>query len=722
MIVRKTATRWLLVAAGILAAALAYRYDHLSQWLNLETLKQSRAALQAWHTNTPVGSTLIFFLTYVAATALSVPGAVVLTLAAGAIFGFGIGLLVVSFASSIGALLAFLVARYLLRDAVQHRFGKSLARINQGMRDDGTLYLLTLRLVPLFPFWLVNLLMGLTPMTAVRYYLFSQLGMLPGTAVYVVAGTQLASVESTSQILSPGLLGSLILLGIFPLLAKVIVNTARHRKLYARWQRPRRFDRNLIVIGAGAGGLVSAYIGATVRAKVTLIEEHRMGGDCLNTGCVPSKALIRSARAAKDLKRAGEFGIDHANGQVNFAAMMARVRRVIHDIEPNDSVERYRSMGVDVVKGRATLISPWEVKITLPDGAEQNLTARHIILATGAAPIVPDLPGLKDAGVLTSENLWQLTALPKRLVVLGGGPAGCELAQSFARLGSQVSLVELGPALLPREEAEAGTLVEQALRDDGVTVLTRHKALRVEHDESGKRLIVQHEEHEHSLAFDTILCATGRAARVSGFGLEALGIQLSEHRTIATNVLQQTSLPNIYAVGDAAGTLQLTNAAAHQAWYAAVNALFGRFKTFRNENAVIPWTTFTDPQVARVGLSEADARARGVPFEATRYSINTLDRAIADGAAHGFVKVLTRPGSDQILGATVVSEHAGEVLAEFVLAMRHGLGLNAILGTVHSYPTWAEANKYTAGEWKKAHAPRWLIPWLERLHRWERKR
>lgn len=722
MATRKAVAAWAGAAALALALFLAYRHFNLGQWLNLKTLQQSHDALLAWHATAPAASTLIFFSIYVVATALSVPGAVILTLAAGAIFGFGTGLVVVSFASSVGALLAFLAARYLLRDTVQSRFGTSLARINEGIREDGTLYLLTLRLVPLFPFWLVNLLMGLTPMTATRYYGVSQLGMLPATVVYVNAGTQLASIQSTAQILSAELLGSLILLGIFPLLAKAVVNSLRRRKLYAGWQRPKTFDRNLIVIGAGAGGLVSAYIGATVKAKVTLIEEHQMGGDCLNTGCVPSKALIRSARLAKELRRAKEFGIDNASGQVNFSAIMARVQQVIHDIEPHDSAQRYQGMGVDVVKGRATLVSPWEVQITLPDGSQQQLTSKKIILATGAAPIVPNLPGLKEAGVLTSETVWQLSTLPRRLVVLGGGPIGCELAQSFARLGSQVSLVETGPVLLAREDTDASALVAQALCNDGVTVLTGHEALRVAHDEHGKRLIVRRNGQEHELAFDEILCAVGRAARVSGFGLEALGITLTERKTIATNALQQTSLPTIYAVGDAAGPLQLTHAAAHQAWFAAVNALFDRFKTFRNQHAVIPWTTFTDPEVARVGLSETEANKQGISVEVTRYGIDDLDRAITDGAARGFVKVLTRPGSDKILGVTIVGEHAGELLAEFVLAMKHGLGLNKILGTVHTYPTWAEANKYAAGEWRKAHAPQWLMPWLERYHTWERRR
>ena len=710
------------VGAVLLAVVIAWTWRHhdLGALLTLDNLKASRDALQAQVQARPLGTAALYFGVYVAAAALSIPGALILTLAAGAMFGLGWGLLLVSFASSLGALLAFLAARYLLRDAVQSRFGASLAPINEGVRKDGTLYLLTLRLVPVFPFWLINLLMGLTPMGAARFYLVSQVGMLAGTVVYVNAGTQLAAIQSPGDVLSPGLLGSFVLLGLFPLLAKAGVGWLQQRKVYARWARPRSFDRNLVVIGAGAGGLVSSYIAAAVKAKVTLIEGHKMGGDCLNFGCVPSKALIRSAKMARQLTKAHELGIADAAGRVDFAAVMRRVHEVIAAIEPHDSVERYTGLGVEVLQGHARITSPWSVDVTLADGTKQTLTTRGIVIATGASPFVPPIPGLKEAGFLTSDTVWGLTRLPKRLVVLGGGPIGSELAQSFARLGSEVTQVEMAPRIMLREDPEVSELVAASLRADGVRLLTGHQAVRVEVVGGEKRLIARHGQAEVVIAFDELLCAVGRSPRVSGFGLEELGIPLTTRKTIETNAWLQTLYPNIYAVGDVAGPYQLTHTAAHQAWYAAVNSLFGRFRRFKADYRVIPWATFTDPEVARVGLSETEATDQGIAFEVTRYGIDDLDRAIADGTAHGFVKVLTVPGKDRILGVTIVGEHAGDLLAEYVLAMKHGLGLNKILGTIHIYPTLAEANKYAAGEWKRAHAPKKLLEWVGRYHAWER--
>jgi pyruvate/2-oxoglutarate dehydrogenase complex dihydrolipoamide dehydrogenase (E3) component len=554
-----------------------------------------------------------------------------------------------------------------------------------------------------FPFWLINLLMGLTPMGAGRFYLVSQLGMLAGTAVYVNAGTQLAAIQSPGDILSPGLLGSFVLLGLFPLLAKAGVAWLARRKVYAKWTKPRAFDRNLVVIGAGAGGLVSAYIAAAVKAKVTLIEGHKMGGDCLNFGCVPSKALIRSAKMARQLKKAQELGVADAAGRVDFAAVMKRVHGVIADIEPHDSVERYTGLGVEVLQGHARITSPWTVEVTLADGRQQTLTTKNIVIAAGASPFVPPIPGLKEAGFLTSDTVWGLTGLPRRLVVLGGGPIGSELAQSFARLGSAVTQVEMAPRIMGREDPEVSELVTASEVVDGE-----------------KRLIAKRGDADVVIPFDELLCAVGRSPRVTGYGLEELGIPLTPRKTIETNAYLQTLYPNIYAVGDVAGPFQFTHTAAHQAWYAAVNALFGRFRRFKADYSVIPWATFTDPEVARVGLSETEAKEQGVPFEVTKYGIDDLDRAIADGTAHGFVKVLTVPGKDRILGVTIVGEHAGDLLAEYVLAMKHGLGLNKILGTIHTYPTLAEANKYVAGEWKRAHAPQKLLQWVGRYHAWER--
>ena len=712
--------RWLVVLLALLGLWLAYWYWDLGQWLTLEQLKASRDALISLYADQPVKTALTFFGVYVLAAALSFPGASILTLAAGAIFGWAMGLLLVSFASSLGALLAFWASRYLLRDVIEKRFGKLLQPINEGLAKDGTFYLLTLRLVPLFPFWLINLLMGLTTLGARRFYIVSQIGMLVGTAVYVNAGTQLAAIDTAADVLSPGLIASLVLLGVFPLMAKVMVGALQRRKLYARWPRPARFDRNLVVIGAGAGGLVSAYIAAAVRAKVTLIEGHKMGGDCLNYGCVPSKALIRSAKAMKQLRNAHRLGIREVLGEVDFAGVMRRVHEVIGAIEPHDSVERYTSLGVEVLKGHARITSPWTVEIRQADGSVRTLTTRSIVIAAGASPFVPPIPGLKEAEFLTSDTIWGLTELPKRLVVLGGGPIGCELAQSFACLGSAVTQVEMAPRLMLREDPEVSDLVAASLRVDGVNVLTSHQAIRVEVYEGEKRLIVRHGDEELPIAFDQLLCAVGRRPRVTGYGLEELGIPLTPQKTIRTNAFLQTLYPNIYAVGDVAGPFQFTHTAAHQAWYASVNALFGRFKRFKADYSVIPWATFTDPEVARVGLSETEAREQGVAYEVTRYDMDDLDRAIADGTAHGFVKVLTVPGKDKILGVTIVGEHAGDLLAEYVLAMKYGLGLNKILGTIHTYPTLSEANKYAAGQWKRAHAPHRLLGWLARFHAWER--
>jgi pyruvate/2-oxoglutarate dehydrogenase complex dihydrolipoamide dehydrogenase (E3) component/membrane protein DedA with SNARE-associated domain len=643
-----------------------------------------------------------------------------MTLAAGAIFGLPAGTLIASFASSIGALLAFLSARHVLGDWVRARLGTRLADIDRGMARDGAFYLFTLRLVPLVPFFAVNLLMGLTRMKSWTFYWVSQLGMLLGTAVYVNAGTQLAAIQSPRDIVSPGLLGSFVLLGIFPLIARKIAAVLQARKVYARWaaDRPRRYDRNLVVIGAGASGLVASYIAAAVKAKVTLVEAHKMGGDCLNYGCVPSKALIKTATLLRQMRHSANYGIAQAQATVDFAQVMERVARVIKTVEPHDSVERYTALGVDVVAGHARIVNPWTVQIACADGSTQTLTTRGIVIATGAAPFVPPLPGLAEVGCLTSDTLWGLRELPRRLVVLGGGPIGCELAQCFARLGSLVTQVEMAQRLLVREDEDVAALARSALQEDGVLVLTGHKALRCEREGELKFLVVEAADGTRRIEFDQLLCAVGRVARLTGFGLEELGIPVG--RTVETNEYLETIYPNILAAGDVAGPYQFTHTAAHQAWYAAVNALFGSFRKFKADYRVIPWATFIDPEVARVGLNEQEAKEKGIPYEVTRYGLDDLDRAIADSAAHGFVKVLTVPGKDRILGVTIVGAHAGDLLAEYVLAMKHGLGLNKMLGTIHTYPTMAEANKYVAGEWKRNHQPVRLLEWVARYHAWRR--
>ena len=721
----------ILVLAAVLAAIAAFFVLDLGRFFSLDYLKTSQSQLAALYAEHPWSARGAYFVLYVAVASLSLPGAAILTLAGGGIFGLGWGLLLVSFASSIGATVSFLVARFVLRDSVQAKFGARLADINKGIARDGALYLFSLRLIPVVPFFVINLLMGLTTLRTRTFYAVSQLGMLAGTAVYVNAGTQLAAIASLKDIASPRLLGAFVLLGIFPLIAKAAMNFIQKRKVYARWNavRPKQFDRNLIVIGGGAGGLVSAYIAAVVKAKVTLVEAHKMGGDCLNYGCVPSKALIKSAKLAHQMQHAERYGLNSTSrteelgySLFSFKKVMQRIQQVIADIEPHDSVERYTSLGVEVLQGYAKIINPWTVEIALNGGGKQVLTTRSIVIAAGARPFIPPLPGLDDVGYVTSDTLWdtfaQLDEVPKRLVVLGGGPIGCELAQAFARLGSQVTQLEMAPRIMAREDVEVSALATKALEVDGVQVLTGHKALRCEQQGDDKVLVVEHAGVEKHIPFDQLLCAVGRSARLTGYGLEELGIPTA--KTVQTNDYLQTIYPNIYAAGDVAGPFQFTHTAAHQAWYAAVNALFGDFKMFKADYSVIPWATFIDPEVARVGLNEQDAKEQNMAVEVTKYAIDDLDRAICDSETQGFVKVLTVPGKDTILGVTIVGTHAADLLAEYVLAMKHGLGLNKILGTIHTYPTLSEANKYAAGEWKRAHQPTALLEWVRKFHDWRR--
>ncbi|MGL6262589.1 FAD-dependent oxidoreductase [Aeromonas jandaei] len=706
-----------LVMGCLIGAFFAFDLGH---YLSLPQLQARQVELATLVDRHFVSTALLFVAVYVVSSALSLPGASLLTLAGSAVFGVVWGLLLVSFASSIGATLAFLSARFLLRDWVERRFGDKLASLQAGMKKEGALYLLSLRLIPIFPFFLVNLLMGLTPIRVSTYYWVSQLGMLPGTFVYVLAGSELANLTSTGNILSPGLMVALTLLGLMPMLLKDLQRRLALHRLHAPYRKPTRYDYNLLVIGAGAGGLVTSYIAAAVKAKVALIEKHKMGGDCLNSGCVPSKALIRSARFAAEQRRASELGFGPSQTCADFAAVMERVARVIKEVEPHDSIERYQGLGVECIEGEARLVSPWEVEVN-----GQRLASRHIVIATGARPLVPRLPGLEQVPYLTSDTLWQLRTAPRQLLVLGGGPIGCELAQSFALLGVPVTLVELSDQLLPREEREVAELLAEQLARDGVRVLTGWRAERADYLPAAEgdlpiRLQLRRGDETQIIEGDQLLLALGRVANVSGFGLEALGVELTPRGTVAVDGFLATNYPSILAVGDVAGPYQLTHAAAHQGWYAAINALFSPFKRFRADYRVMPAAIYTTPEIARVGLNQKEARAQGIPFELTRFALAELDRAIADGERQGFIEVLTVPGKDQILGATIVGTHAGERIAEFVLAMRHRLGLGKILATIHAYPTLMEGNKYLAGEWRRARQPATLLALLTRYHRWRR--
>lgn len=698
-----------LVGALIFFAASTTLAFVLRSHLDLAAIVSQVDSARSWIAAHPNLSVVAFALTYVAVTGLSLPGATAMTLIGGSLFGLWLGTLIVSFASIIGATVAMLVARYLLRESVERRFPEIAARIDHGVAVEGARYLFALRLVPVFPFFLVNMAMGLTRMPVITFAWVSQLGALPATLVYVNAGQQLASIEQPGDILSTRIILAFVALAAVPFVAKGAMSMWSDRAALRRWRRPRQFDYNLVVIGAGSAGLVSAYIAATARARVALIEQGEMGGDCLNTGCVPSKALIRSAKLAKEGRHPEKLGLS-GQLQPNFAAIMARIHRVVARVAPHDSADRYRGLGIDVIKGRATVIDPWTVEV---DG--RRLTSRRLVIATGAEPAVPPIPGLAEAEPLTSETLWGLTEQPARFLIVGGGAIGCELAQSFARLGSLTTLVEAMPRLLVREDEEIGEAMRHLLEVDGVSVITNVGVEAFRLTDQGR---VAQLADGREVGFDHVIVAVGRTPRTKGFGLEELGL-LDDGRLVVDDRLR-TRLPSIYAAGDVIGQLQFTHAAGHYAWFAVMNALFGAFKSWRVQTNVFPMAIYTDPEIARVGLSETEARDRGIAYEVTRYDLAELDRAIADGANEGFIKVLTPPGKDRILGVTIVGARAGDMLGEFTLAMRHRLGLDAILRTIHPYPGWMEAAKATAGEWRRSHAPAWALSLSGRCLQWLR--
>ncbi len=704
----------IVLLAGLLFWAF-FAFD-LNTYLSLSELKARLDSFNAFYESHQWLTMMIYLGIYILVVALSLPGAVIMTLAGGALFGLFTGTILVSFGSTIGATLAFIFSRYIFRDMVTRKFGSRLEAINRGIEKEGSLYLFTLRLVPIFPFFIINLVMGLTSMSTFSFYWVSQLGMLPGTIVYINAGTALASIDSLNNILSFKLLFSFALLGIFPILAKKVTGQIKKRKVYSGFKVPNKFEYNLVVIGAGSAGLVASYIAAAVKAKVALIEAHKMGGDCLNTGCVPSKAILKSAKVAALIRNASKYGISASSPDVSFEDVMTRVKSIIKQVEPHDSVERYTGLGVDCISGYGKILSPFEVQVN-----DRVLTTRSIIVATGASPLIPDLEGLDQVKYHTSDTIWDIEKLPERMVVLGGGPIGCELAQAFSRLGSKVTIVQRGPQILKREDPEAAKLVLQQFEADGIRVLTGHAAKMIDTRDGDSALICTHDGQEVRIDFTDILIALGRTPNIKGFGLEDLGVELKSGSVIETNEFAQTNFPNIFCSGDVKGTYQFTHTAAHESWYACVNALFGSFKTFRVDYSTIPWATYTEPEVARVGLNETQAKEMDIDHEVTWFDIAELDRAIADSENRGFVKVITPKGKDRILGVTIVGNHAGDIIAEYVLAMKHQLGLNKILGTIHIYPTMAEANKYAAGMWKKNHAPENLLKYVEKFHAWRRR-
>ncbi|MBT6530712.1 MAG: FAD-dependent oxidoreductase [Betaproteobacteria bacterium] len=693
--------------------------DILAQ-LNLQSLKDNYASLKIYFNDRPFQSSLVYVAIYILVTALSLPGAVILTLAGGAIFGLWWGTILVSFSSTLGATSAFLLTRFFFRNYIRSRFGDKLTTINEGIKKDGAFYLFTLRLIPVFPFFVINVLMALTALKTWTFYWVSQLGMLLGTVIYVNAGTQLATLNSTGDILSIDLIISLCVVGLLPITAKLFIGIIRRKRIYAKWTRPKQFDYNLIVIGGGAAGLVSSYIGASVNARVALIEKHKMGGDCLNTGCVPSKALIKTAQFLEQARQSKKLGLDKAEVHYEYSDVIKRVQKIIKKIEPHDSRERYTELGVECMQGTATITSPWTVTVDGTNG-QQEISARSIIVAAGASPVVPHLPNIDQIQYVTSDTIWDMKDLPKKLIVIGGGAIGCELAQAFKRLGSEVILIESENRILIKEDSEVTEIIENQLTDEGVTVLTRHRAKGFISEKGTQILVCDSPNGEVRLTFDVILFAIGRRANINGYGLETIDAISDEDIILPTNDFLETRYPNIYACGDVTGRMQFTHAAAHQAWHAVVNSLFGTFKKFPIDFSAVPWATFTHPEIARVGVNEEEAKMTNLPYEITTYGIDDLDRAITDSEDRGFIRVLTQPGSDKIIGVTIVCEGASEIISEFVLAMKYKLGLNKILATTHIYPTFSEANKYVAGEWKRKNKPERLLRILKIFHQIRRR-
>ena len=700
----------LAIACLILVTGFVFFRFELYQYVTLEELKSHQVTLSEFYKNNPVVSMTAYMAIYIVVTAISFPGAAVMTLAGGAIFGLIPGIIAASFASTIGGTLAFLATRFLFRDYVQHRFANKLKIINKEIEKDGALYLLSLRLLPVLPYFLLNLLMALTPIKTGIFYIITQAGMLPTTIVYIVAGTQLATIETADDIVSFNVLASFGLLAVFPWITKGFITILRRRKITRKFRKPERFEYNLVIIGGGAAGLAASHVGAAYGAKVALIEKEKMGGNCLNTLCVPSKSLIKSAKVAHYAKNAAKFGFKETDIDFDFAGVMERVHSIIRQLAPNNSAEHCTELGVDCYHGRAMVSSPWEVKVDT-----KVLTTKALVIATGSTPIIPDIPGSDRIRILTSDTIWHHKRLPEKLVILGGGPTGCELAQVFGRIGSRMTLVERGERILPDEDTDISELVRVRLETEGIRILTECRTDSIIIEDGKKYLTCTRKQERIHIEFTEILAAIGRRAQAFGFGLEDIGVTFHEDGTVETDQYLGTRVFNVFGAGNVTNPCQSKQVSTYQAAVAATNAMFVGFKRTMADYRVIPWTIFTDPEVARVGLNEKEARKKGIEYEITIFDMADLDRAHTESETSGVIKILTHPGKDMIIGVTIVSTHAGEMIAEFVLAMKHGLGLKKIFKTVHAYPTFAEAAGLAAGKWKKAHTPPGIFRFLSRI-------
>ncbi len=490
------------------------------------------------------------------------------------------------------------------------------------------------------------------------------------------------------------------------------------------WVNPQPDGKyNVVVIGAGTAGLVTAVIAASLGAKVALIERHLMGGDCLNVGCVPSKGIIRAARAWADVKRAQEFGLHIPPGvKYDFGEAMARMRKLRARISHTDSAHRYKSLGVDVYIGNARFAGPDTVTIEGPAG-NRTLQFVKAALCTGARATAPPVPGLQEAGYLTNETVFSLTELPSRVGVIGAGPIGCELAQSFARFGSQVFLIEAMHGIMPNEDRDAAEIVQQAMFRDGVKLLCCGKELKVQKTTEGKRLMVDSHGKGYDLVVDEILVGAGRTPNIEGLGLEQVGVEFDKNG-VKVNERLQTSNPRIFAAGDICSRYKFTHAADAMAQIVIQNALFPHplgFGYASVESLTMPWATFTEPEIAHVGMYEADAKQKGLDVETYTFKLDEVDRAILDGEDEGFARVHIQKGTDKVLGATIVAAHAGDMISEFSVLMKSGAGAKTLASTIHPYPTQAEVNKKVINLWRKAHFTPKTKNLLTKLFAWMRR-
>jgi len=700
----------------VILIALYVIYD-VGSYLTVANLKAHQIEFIRFYNKNLLYTLSVYFGLYIIVTALSLPGVAIMTLAGGAIFGVWMGTLLVSVASALGATLSFLVSRVFLKNYLQKKHANKLAIISDGLRKDDLFYLFTLRLIPVFPFYLINLLMGQTPIKTAQFFLMSILGMLPGTLVYVNAGSQIANIKTFLGIFSPGVLVSLILLGMFPFVARKIVEHLKTRKYLHQYFKPRKFDYNLVIIGGGPAGLVSANIASTMNAKVALIEKSNMGGGSLNTASVPSKALIRSAKLLYEIGHPRNLGIRRAKADFGIDSIMERVQNTIKKLEPRDMTGHLTESGVECIKGAARIITPYEVRVN-----GRSLITQNIIIATGAKPKLPEINGLEMIDYFTSETIWNLNVLPAKLLILGGGPTGCEFAQSFRRLGSHVTIVEQNNRILNNEDEDVVAYISQKFKDEGIHVLLGCEAVRVVVDAQRKLFVCKHANKNIAIEFDEILVATGQVANTDGFGAQDLNLHTTVNGEIEVDEFLRTNFPNIFACGDVAGPYKYTHMASYQAWHAVVNALFQPFKKYKIDYSVVPRATFTDPELACVGINEIEAKEMKIKYDVSNFRLEELDKAEINCQTKGMVKVLTMPGRDIILGVSIVSSHASEMISEFVTAMTHGIGLHQIFKTIHIYPTFSEANQYVAANWKNLRSQGVVLKFLRWFHRWRRLR